>query len=488
MRAIGFSRVGVLRHYLVYGLAIGLAGAAAGVALGIVLSILITEVYGYFLNVPFISQRLYPGTLAIGFGAGVMTSVIAGGIPAWGSAGTRPAEAMRPPLPAAGRRTVLETVVPPLAHAPYLLRLPVRSLFRARRRTVYTALGVGSGVALVLVAASLLDSYDSMISRQFDDIQRYDAWVNFTEPVPESLALEVGGYEGVAGAEALVDVPVALSASGTPHVTLLRGLETGSGLYRTLAPDGSAVPLGEGVLLTAALSDLLGADEGDSITVLPLVEGGETVELRVDAIVQQPMGDVVFSDLGTAQALAGGEGLATAMMVSFTETPGQGLREQLLALPGAATVEYAQEVEDYINELSQLFFVFVGVMLAFGVALGFAIIFNTITINTLERRRELATMRTIGYSLGRVGALLTVENALMGLLGLGVGLPLGYVMSLYFTSLYQNELFEMPTVIYTRTYGIAAVGALLVLLLAEAPALRFVRRLDLPAVVREMSA
>ena len=46
----------------------------------------------------------------------------------------------------------------------------------------------------------------------------------------------------------------------------------------------------------------------------------------------------------------------------------------------------------------------------------------------------------------------------------------------------------MQTVIYTRTYGIAALGALIVLLLAEVPSIRFVRRLDLPAVVREMSA
>jgi putative ABC transport system permease protein len=174
-------------------------------------------------------------------------------------------------------------------------------------------------------------------------------------------------------------------------------------------------------------------------------------------------------------------------MVSFSGPPDEALRERLLALPGGTTVEYTEEVRDYINEMNQLFFVFVGIMLAFGVALGFAIIFNTITINTLERRRELATMRTIGAGVGRLGAMLTVENVLMGLLGLVVGLPLGYLISLYFASLYQNELFDMPTVIYTRTYGIASLGALLVLLLAEVPSVRFLRRLDLPAAVREMS-
>jgi putative ABC transport system permease protein len=395
---------------------------------------------------------------------------------------------MHPPPPTTGRRTILEIILPPLAHVSYLLRLPLRNLFRAQRRTLYTALGVGSGVALVLVAASFLDSYDSMIKLQFDKIQKYDAWVNFAQPVAASLAGEVAGYEGVARAEALLEVPVTLSAGGEPHFTVLRGIEGDSTLYGMPKPGGGRASPGDGLLLTGPVSKLLGAGKGDTVTVQPLVPGGQAAELTVEDIVENPVGDVALARLDTAQRLAGGEGLASALLVSLTGGPNADIEQRLQALPGAPTVEYTQDLKDYINQLNDLFFVFVGIMLGFGVALGFAVIFNTITINTLERQRELATMRTIGSAVGRLGAMLTVENILMGIVGVVVGLPLGYVISLYFASLYQNELFDMPTVIYTRTYGIAALGALLVLLLAEVPSIRFVRRLDLAAVVREMSA
>ncbi len=96
-------------------------------------------------------------------------------------------------------------------------------------------------------------------------------------------------------------------------------------------------------------------------------------------------------------------------------------------------------------------------------------------------------MRTFGTGVGRLASMLTVENVVMGLIGVAVGLPVGYALSQYFAQFYQNDLFDMPVVIYTRTYGIAAAGALIVLLLAEIPAVRFVRRLDLPAVVREIA-
>jgi putative ABC transport system permease protein len=392
--------------------------------------------------------------MAIGFGAGVLTSVIAGAIPAWGSANTRPAEAMHPPAPAAGRRTILEVLIPPLARVSFLLRLPLRNLFRAQRRTIYTALGVGSGVALVLVAASFLDSYDSMMKLQFDDIQKYDAQVNFTRPVPDELAAEVAGYDGVAAAEAMLEVPVALSSGAETHFTVLRGIEADSRLYGTPAPGGGSVSVGDGLLLTRPVSRLLGVGAGDTLTVRPLMPGGVVIEVMVDAIVNHPLGDIALARLDTAQGMLGGERLAAALLVSFTGAPNDGLEERLLGLPGVQTVEYTEDVQEFVRELSDLFFVFVGIMLAFGVALGFAIIFNTITINTLERRRELATMRTIGSAVGRLGVMLTVENVLMGVLGVVIGLPLGYAISLYFASLYDNELWDMPTVIYTRTYGI----------------------------------
>ncbi len=56
MRAMGYSRGQVLRHYLAYGLVIGTVAAAAGVGLGYVIATLLTRAYGSFLTVPFISE------------------------------------------------------------------------------------------------------------------------------------------------------------------------------------------------------------------------------------------------------------------------------------------------------------------------------------------------------------------------------------------------------------------------------------------------
>ncbi|HEY5626107.1 MAG TPA: FtsX-like permease family protein, partial [Dehalococcoidia bacterium] len=487
MRAMGYSRGQVLRHYLYYGLVIGTLAAAAGVALGYAIATLLTRAYGSFLTVPFISTQTNFGVLAIGFAAGLTASLIAAAIPAWLSAGIRPAEAMRPPAPPAGRHMLIEKLLPPLKRLPNVVKLPLRNIWRVPSRTVYTAFGMAAGVSLVLVAASFLDSYDRAIDLQFDRIQNYDARVNFVAPFPTSLVDEVHGIESVRSAEALMEVPIELSADGARHTTLLQGLEAEGNLLRVYTPDGERLQPAGGLLITTVVANLLGVDVGDSVNVRAVAPGAQAVSLTVDGVAQQPLGDVVFARLNTAQALAGGQPIGSALLVSFSGDPTPALESQLYSLNGAGSIDFTSDIREYLDELNSLFLVFIGVMLLFGVALGFAIIFNTITINALERQRELATMRTFGTGIGRLASMLTIENVVMGVIGVAFGLPIGWALSQYFAQFYQNDLFDMPVVIYTRTYGIAAAGALVVLLLAEIPAVRFVRRLDLPAVVREIA-
>ncbi|GAH14869.1 unnamed protein product, partial [marine sediment metagenome] len=51
-----------------------------------------------------------------------------------------------------------------------------------------------------------------------------------------------------------------------------------------------------------------------------------------------------------------------------------------------------------------------------------------VTINLLERRREIATMRTMGASMWEVFGTVTLETLAVGLMALGPGLVLGWFL------------------------------------------------------------
>jgi len=194
MRAMGYSRRQLLVHYLSFALIIGVTGATTGMLAGYLLSIVVTKLYVGMLGLPFTATRMgWIEWLAIeeGLFFGILPCIIAGIIPAYRASRIPPALAMRPPAPTAGRRLLLERIFPVLNRLSFLWKIPLRNIFRNRRRSIYTIIGVSFGISLILVSAAFLDSIDSLMTWQFDKIQRYDLQINFAENQSADLIDEV---------------------------------------------------------------------------------------------------------------------------------------------------------------------------------------------------------------------------------------------------------------------------------------------------------
>ena len=96
MRAEGYSRGQILRHYLTFAVIVGTVGGAAGTPLGLVLSGYVTELYINTLSIPLTAVEPQADVLAIGIAVGIAVCVVGGLLPALSAARLAPAEAMRP--------------------------------------------------------------------------------------------------------------------------------------------------------------------------------------------------------------------------------------------------------------------------------------------------------------------------------------------------------------------------------------------------------
>jgi len=119
------------------------------------------------------------------------------------------------------------------------------------------------------------------------------------------------------------------------------------------------------------------------------------------------------------------------------------------------------------------------VMLGFGAVLALAIVFTMITVGIMERRREIATMRTIGERKSRIAAMITIENMLLGLAGLIPGLCLGYGLAVYFFSLFKTDMLSFDLVIFPRTYLLTIGLIIVIMLVSQIPSIRSSNRIDL---------
>ncbi|MBM4449312.1 MAG: FtsX-like permease family protein, partial [Chloroflexi bacterium] len=397
MRAIGYSRSSILFHYMGFALVVGIAGSLTGVIAGHLLANGLTEMYVSQLNIPSMIVITHWGVIVVGILIGMGIPLVAGLLPAWSTLSIQPAEAMRPAIPASGNRIVMRTLAFLLGPFPYVLKVPLRNIFRNVRRSLFMASGVASAVILILVSMSFVDAVDSTFDMQFNVVQKYDAFVYLQGVGAASTATYIGNLKGVKETEAVLEMPYRVRYGGNTVDTSIAGFPAGSSMYWLVGEDGRRIDVtNDGVLIPISYKERLGAEVGDTVQLEPLVGTVGETEKKLAGYVQTAVGARAFMPLREVQKLQHNLGAATGIFVKFDGLPSADLLKRMYDMPQVASVELVSDTRALIDEMMGFFWVMIGFMLMMGVTLGVAIIFNGVTINVLQRTREMAVMRAIG--------------------------------------------------------------------------------------------
>jgi putative ABC transport system permease protein len=486
--ANGFTRRQVLRHVLGYGLVPALAGAIPGAILGSVLGRIVTGLYIELLSVPVELVRFAPDTIVLAVMLAVVVMLLAAIGPALSASRMSPAQAMRSAAPAGrGKPSVAERIVPPLRRLPIRWRMALRSIERSPRRTFNTILGIVMSLTLVLVSWGMLDSMNHLLTRQFVEIQREDARVRFVEGVAPEQARRLDWIDGVAvGEPAILDIPIAVSFGAQRYVTVAHALEPDTqmhGFYGTLTslPD-------EGLLVGRALEGKLGIAVGDMVQVSLLGIDLPTRSFQVAGFVDEPMGTVVYVSLYAINGAEDQFAPVSDALIRYDEGASyEAVRAAVTDNEMVAAFEDSNAVFRVVERYMGFFDLFVGVMLAFGAAMAFALIFNTMSVNLAERSREVATLLAVGTDRRSINRLLVAENMVVALAGVVPGLAVGYFVSAQAMASFETDLFSFELNMKPSTLVLSAVAILAVAALSQFPALRALNRIEVADVVRERS-
>jgi putative ABC transport system permease protein len=481
-------------HYLSYGVLAGLVGAALGLPLGLAMAGGMSRMYANVIGLPEQLTVFGMGTraLLVGLLFALVATALAGLAPARRAARTLPAEAMRGEVPSdhAGR-TWAERIVPGLGHAPARWRMIVRGIGRNTRRTVFSATGVALALILVLVSWAMIDTMDHLISVQFDDVSTANGQVEYAGPVTDEQLADLAEVDGVADVETVITLPVSVSFAGDVYATTITGYDPGTVMHGFIDKGGDPVELpSDGVLIDSGITDALdGLEPGDTVTLtVGSGDAATTVEAPVAGLTYQPLGTFVHAQKGWLAGEVPGAAATTAL---FTTAPGadpDAVRRAVTDLPGVLAYVETSALQDTYAQFAGLFYVFIGAMLALGAAMAFAIIFTTMSVNIVERERELATLRAAGVRYRAIAGLVGGENTVVAALGVVPGLILGLVAADAMLQTYSSDQFSLDMYIRPLTLLLSAAAIMGVAVLSQIPGLRAVRRMDVAQVVRERSA
>lgn len=489
LRAAGYTRREVVRHYLGYGAITGAAGGIGGLVLGSLLAGLVTEVYTDVVSIPTTVIRIRPATLLVGLVTGLVAGGLGAAAPALSASRLSPAEAMRGVAPVrGGGPSIFERVLPPLRHLPVRARLVLRNIGRDTRRTAYTATGVVLAIVVVLVSWGLLDTMNVLIDRQVNKVLQQDARVRFTGLVGKDRLTELGATEGIATVEPSAEVPVWVEAQGERYETLAVALRRNTRMHTFFMAEGGTGELpSEGLLGGVALREELGVEVGDTVRVgIRGTDFTSTEEIR--GFVDEPLGTFVYTSLEHARELAPVSGVPSALVTYTDGADPDTVRARVMAADDVAAFEDADAAARTMQEFLALFAAIVGMMLAFGAMLAFTLVFTMTVANIAERAGEVATLRANGMGLTRISRLLTAENVLVAVLGIPFGIVGGIYVAKGFLATYTNDLFRFGLELRPTTPVIIVAAVLVGTALFGWPALRAVARMDIAEVVRERAA
>ncbi|MGC1273353.1 MAG: FtsX-like permease family protein [Planctomycetaceae bacterium] len=486
LKAFGYTKAEVGRHYLKLVLLIVTIGVVFGSIVGARLGRSVTVLYAKFFRFPefdfYLDPAVVAGALLISGSAAVAGTMLA----VLRAARLPPAEAMRPEPPENYRVTVLERIgLQRLLSPP--VRMILRHLERRPVRSLLGVIGIATAVSILIVGNFTVDSLDYVMASQFEVAQRQDVSVALIEATESDVLSDLAHLPGVTVVEPFRSLPVRMHFGHRSRRLGIQGLLPDAKLYRLMDMERTRIPIPPGgVVISAKLAEVLQLDVGDEVTVEVLEGERPVVRLPVVGLVADFSGVAAYMDLQAANRLMEEGPLVSGAHLAVDAARLDELYSELKATPRVASVTIKKAaLESFRTTIAENLLRFRLFNVIFACIIAFGVVYNSARINLSERSRELATLRVIGFRRSEISLILLGELAVLTLIAIPVGLVLGYALAAFVVEAgFDSELFRIPLVVSRATYGFAASVTIAAALVSGLIVRRRLDRLDLVAVLK----
>jgi putative ABC transport system permease protein len=132
------------------------------------------------------------------------------------------------------------------------------------------------------------------------------------------------------------------------------------------------------------------------------------------------------------------------------------LSAKLMNQPGVSSVSFTTGLKDTFSKMIVALRYVVLVLIASAAALAFVVLFSLTSINIDERRRELATIKVLGFFNSELAAYTYRENILLTLFGTVFGLILGVVLERFVINTSEVEMVMFSRDLLWQSYVYSA--------------------------------
>ena len=428
LKALGFRRGVILRHYVSYGFWLALFGAGLGGIVGpLTLPRLFYPSMSSFYTIP-----EWKATYHWSFTVVTVLVIVLCTAMTWRACAKQlkdtPSQTLRQKAPKISKHNFLEKTVL-WRNIGFTTQWNLRDATRNKIRSLMAIIGVFGCTALLTCAFGMNDSMKVLKEWQYGDIYQFESKLKLEEMATQEQIdelLEVTKGEGIM--ESAIEIRTnGIKKSGfllvTDNTTLIEQTDKARKVIELPKT---------GVAMSTKLASVFGLKVGDSIE-WHIYGDQRWVKTEIVAL---------YSDPSTQGLVVPRE---TFEKLQFTFQPTSVITAEKVnnQYDGVASVFSTSELMAGWEDLTEAMMLMVYILIGGAALLSVVVLYNLGLLSFTEMERDMATLKVMGMRTKKLRGLLLVQNVWFSMIGFAIGLPAGIQLVKMITDS-SGDSFDFP--------------------------------------------
>ena len=448
LKALGYSKLQIASKYIIYALIASILGSILGCSLGMYLfPTVIFNAWNTLYNIDQIKFLFQPGLILLASGSVTGITLLATLYSIYSELIEMPSQLMRPKAAKAGKKILLERITFIWKRLSFLQKVTARNIFRYKKRFFMTIIGIAGCSALLVAGFGINDSISDIVNQQYNVIYHYDATVSAKT---SEITSQIKSLKGVKDVYEEDHLAVTTKIENKDISTTVHIISNDKKFkdFCTLFNGNKEFDLDDSsVLISQKMATKLNKKAGDTIKIKDA--NNKVIKAKIKGVFTNYVGHHIYASESLYKNWNTNAKTTHIYLIKSKKTTKKferNLGNKIMNIDGVQSVTFYSSLQKNFKDMISSISYIVVVLVISAACLAFVVLYNLSNVNISERKREIATIKVLGFTRKEVDAYINRETVLLTILGSLIGLVIGIGLH----HLIMN-LAEMDDIMFGRT-------------------------------------
>lgn len=448
LKALGYSKLQIASKYIIYALIASILGSILGCSLGMYLfPTVIFNAWNTLYNIDQIKFLFQPGLILLASGSVTGITLLATLYSIYSELIEMPSQLMRPKAAKAGKKILLERISFIWKRLSFLQKVTARNIFRYKKRFFMTIIGIAGCSALLVAGFGINDSISDIVNQQYNVIYHYDATVSAKT---SEITSQIKSLKGVKDVYEEDHLAVTTKIENKDISTTVHIISNDKKFkdFCTLFNGNNEFDLDDSsVLISQKMATKLNKKAGDTIKIKDA--NNKVIKAKIKGVFTNYVGHHIYASESLYKSWNTNAKTTHIYLIKSKKTTKKferNLGNKIMNIDGVQSVTFYSSLQKNFKDMIKSISYIVVVLVISAACLAFVVLYNLSNVNISERKREIATIKVLGFTRKEVDAYINRETILLtilgSLIGLGIGIGLHHLIM---------NLAEMDDIMFGRT-------------------------------------